>query len=123
MNENLLQETLEFLKEHKLDETEILFCGGGNYKFSWEKFKELANQEYDSDYGCAEVAMDLKIFGKDWWLTRREYDGAESWKLNSMTRSLPYGEKIPERIIGKYWPSLANLHDPECIGHNWGVDE
>jgi len=47
-------------------------------------FKELANCEYDSGYGALEVAKDLLVVGKDWWLERHEYEGLEWWEYKTM---------------------------------------
>ena len=53
----------------------------GEYKSSWEDFKSKADFEYDNGYGWIEIPSDLIIVGKDFWLERREYDGAEWWEF------------------------------------------
>ena len=76
---NLLKETMEFLKENGKEESDVLYCCGDTIEFTWDNFKELADVEYDNDYGGAEVAENLKIVGENFWLERREYDGSEWW--------------------------------------------
>ena len=82
---NLLQETIKKLKEYQKTERDILWVGSEDFGwFTWEDFKELADTEYNSGYGTQEVAIDLLIVGKDFWLERKDYDGAEWWELKTM---------------------------------------
>lgn len=78
---NLLEETLEFLKENSKQESDVLYCCGDSFKFTWDNFKKLADVEYDDGYGGEEVATNLKIVGKDFWLERHDYDGSEWWEF------------------------------------------
>ena len=52
--------------------------------FTWEEFAKLANKKYDNGYGGNEVPLDLIVVGKDWWLERHEYDGAEWWEFKKL---------------------------------------
>ena len=80
---NLLKETLEILADNNKIESDVLFCSYGGY-FSFEKFKELANNIfYDSGYGGAEINR-IVIVGDNWWLERGEYDGSEWWKFKTI---------------------------------------
>ena len=61
---NLLQETLEKLKEYHRTEKDILWVGSKDFGwFTWEDFKELADTEYNSGHGTQEVASDLLVVG------------------------------------------------------------
>ena len=82
---NLLQETIKKLKEYYRTEEDVLWVGSEDFGwFTWEDFKELADTEYNSGHGTQEVASDLLVVGKDFWLERRDYDGAEWWEFKTM---------------------------------------
>lgn len=81
---NLFKETLEILKDNNKTFEDILWIGTRNYYVDKEKFKEIANVEYDDGYGGQEVARNLIIVGDDWYLERNEYDGSEWWELKKM---------------------------------------
>jgi len=63
---NLLKETLETLWQHGKTSKEVEWCGTKNSWCTWDEFAAVADVEYDSGYGIAEVADDLVIVGKDW---------------------------------------------------------
>ena len=88
---NLLKETIEILEENDKTFDDVIGVCGEEFQISIEDFKRLANQEYDDGYGSQEVAEDLVIVGKDFWLERHEYDGSEWWeyKSNFELSSLP----------------------------------
>ena len=67
---NLLTETLEYLKKRNISETEILWIGTTDVKFTWEDFKRVADTLYDFTSKEWEVATDLMIVGDGWWLER-----------------------------------------------------
>jgi len=81
---NLLQETLKVLRECGKTEKDIEWAGRDNFYISFEVFKELANVKYNSGFGGTEVALDLVIVGKDWWLERTDYDGSEWWEFKTL---------------------------------------
>lgn len=93
---NLLQETIDFLKEHGKTENDVLWVGrnddncssdeAANVKNSWEWFKKNADFEYDDDLGINEIPLSLIIVGKDFWLERNEYDGSEWWEFKTMPK-------------------------------------
>jgi len=81
---NLLQETIGILTEHGKVESDIKWVGTRNVWSTWENFKNIADLEYDSGFGSSKVADNLLIVGKNWWLTREEYDGSEWWEFHTM---------------------------------------
>jgi len=79
---NLLKETLEILKEHGKSPNDVLWVGSkdGEYAISWKEFEKIAKKvNYNCDFGSQKIACDLVVVGKNWWLERSEYDGAEGW--------------------------------------------
>ena len=83
---NLFDETCESLYSAGKQTTDVIWVGSRDGKFciTWEQFAAISNTEYDSGFGAPEVAQDLVVVGKDWWLERHEYDGAEEWHFKSM---------------------------------------
>lgn len=56
------------------------FIQGNDFKITKENFEKVAKKtNYDSGYGSVNVATDLVVVGKNWWLERGEYDGSEWW--------------------------------------------
>lgn len=76
---NFQQETLEKLKAHNKDLSDIDWIGNHDCRVDVEEFFKIADFEYDSGYGATYIDPDLLIVGKDWWLERSVYDGAEDW--------------------------------------------
>ena len=97
MRVKLLRETKQALESHGLSPEDVLWVGRPelNLKCDWASFAEQANFFYDNSYGCAEIPMDLVVVGKDWWLERYEYDGAEWWEFKRPPQE-PKGELIDE---------------------------
>ena len=83
---NLLKETEKILKENGKSFDDVKWIGNKDYYIDIDKFIEVADTEYDDDYGGAKVALDLIIVGKDWWLERAEYDGSEWWEFKQMPK-------------------------------------
>jgi hypothetical protein len=121
---NLLEETLKVLHENGKSEEDVMWCGSEEFGwFTWEDFKELANLEYDEGFGAQEVARDLVIVGKDFWLERHEYDGLEWWEFKQLPeRLLTYrkpvaltvkqsNEKLGNNLVG--WETLERLNTKE----------
>ena len=54
------------------------------YKNTWDNFCLNANFFYDNGYGGNEIPMDLIVVGKDFWLERHTYDGAEWWEYKEI---------------------------------------
>ena len=79
---NLLKETEEILKlwGKSLDDITCVF--GDEFQITIDNFIEIAKRtDYDDGYGLEEIATDLIVAGKDFWLERHEYDGSEWWEF------------------------------------------
>ena len=83
---NLLQETIEVLKENSKTFDDVVWIGCKEFRITLAQFKELANKHYVNGYGGIEVAKDLLIVGEDWWLERGEYDGSEWWEFKKILK-------------------------------------
>lgn len=84
---NFLKETLEAIFDSEHNESDVMFVGSddGEYRMTWEKFKQRANFLYDNGYGAQEIACDLIVYFKDGtYLDRYEYDGSESWVYHGL---------------------------------------
>ena len=81
---NLLEETTKAIWDACKTGEDIIHIGvadGSCRSCTWAEFAEMANRDYDSGYGGAEVLMALVIVFKDGsWLERAEYDGSEWWE-------------------------------------------
>ena len=78
---NLLTETENVLKKAGKTWEDVVFISNWGELIGTAEFKQAANREYDNGYGGAEVSENLFIVGRDWWLERAEYDGAEWWEF------------------------------------------
>jgi hypothetical protein len=103
---NLLQETTDMLTAHDKTWDDVLWVGGTDFTISIEDFKRLADREYDDDYGSTEVAIDLQVVGKDWWLERWDYDGSEGWVYKTYPAK-PLEQKSVQRVINSERGSLS----------------
>ena len=83
---NLLGEIKAILKINNKNIEDIEWIGTSKNYVNIEKFLDLANTEYDDGYGAPEVAQNLLIVGKDWWLERNEYDGSEWFEFKEMIK-------------------------------------
>lgn len=94
---NLLNETINILERNGKTLDDIKWIGtkedaewgyyaSDTYEIPISKFLELADEEYDDDFGGVEVNLFLVIVGDDWWLERSEYDGAEKWNFKTMPK-------------------------------------
>lgn len=91
---NLVKETIECLHRNGKSESDVLWVGRNYhdyaknedicYKNTWENFCTKANFMYDDGYGCAHIPKDLIVVGKDFWLERHDYDGAEWWEFKTL---------------------------------------
>ena len=80
---NLLEETISVLARNGKEPKDVIWVGSEDGWFTWEDFCQVADTEYDSGFGGAEVARDLVIVGQDFWLERGEYDGSEWWECKT----------------------------------------
>lgn len=83
---NLLEETEEFLERYgkNWDDVRHITTRDGDEVMSADKFRRLANREYDAGFGGTEVREDLVIVGDGWWIERHEYDGSEWWEYKTL---------------------------------------
>ena len=109
---NLLKETIEKLKEHNLTPKDVRWVGSKSVKTSWDNFAQVSDVQYDHGYGAPEVATNLVIVGKDWWLERHEYDGAEGWEFKALPEE-PVKQGYIGRLVGGTWDTLEELNPPE----------
>lgn len=78
---NLLTETENVLKQNGKTWADVKYICQGDSQIPIEVYKQAADRQYDNGYGGAEVADNLYIVGKGWWMERAEYDGAEWWEF------------------------------------------
>lgn len=110
---NLLQETLDILKENNKFPADVLFCNMGKYNgwfdedpervieefysFSFEEFAKLADFHYNNDSGRAKVNLSLQLIGRDFWLERySSYNGHEGWRFQTIPSKFP--EEKPDTL-------------------------
>ena len=80
---NLLHETEEILRAAGKTLDDLIVAVGNDFQFPISDFIKLADTEYDDGYGAPEVATDLILLGRGFWLERAEYDGSEWWEFMS----------------------------------------
>jgi hypothetical protein len=93
----------------------VLYVGtiDGKWQIEWDTFAAIADVEYDSGFGSAKVAGELAVVLRDGrYLTRREYDGSESWERNPVpaprnTDARPFARVVDDSAN---WPSLEELN-------------
>lgn len=78
---NLLQETIRALRAADKTIDNVLWIGNSQNSWSWEDFSKIADFEYDNGFGYIYIPEDLVVVGKDWWLERYNYEGAEHWEF------------------------------------------
>ena len=106
---NLLDETIAVLEKNGKTISDIVAIQGNDFAISINNFIEIAScTNYDSGYGSQEIACDLKIIGNNWWLERREYDGAEWWEFCQFP-SLKIDIKEIHTLSGDGWSSLERM--------------
>lgn len=110
---NLLKETKAVLHSKGKKASDVLWCGSEKFGwFSWRVFRKVADVEYDSGYGAAEVAVDLLVVGTDFWLERGEYDGSEWWEFKEIP-TRPQKKRTPQQVSGGLWCSLCESNKSE----------
>ena len=113
---NLLKETLAEIESLGKTPKDIVFIGNvdsrnafsveEHYYCSWDEFVVLADREYDSGYGSAQVPLDLKIvFDDNTWFERYAYDGRECWVYQELC-------SVPTEV--KQIKNLFSLDGFEC---------
>lgn len=109
---NLLKETIQVLTNHNKTPADIDFITATieeffndtktSYTSTWEEFAALADEEYDSGCGGVNVLPDLLIVGKDFWLERHSYDGAEWWEFKQLPIKPEESFQITRKVIWDY---------------------
>ena len=108
----LLTETKEFLRQHDKTIDDIIAIGGNDFRIPIEDFLKLADKGYDSGFGAQEVAADLILLGKDFWLERHEYDGSEWWEYKELPGrilNLPVNKNV--RSLFGSWDTLQEIEE------------
>ena len=98
---NLLEETIERLKENNKTTKDVEFVSADGTSFTWADFIIVADKEYDDGFGSPEVNLGLVVVGKDFWLERHEYDGSEHWEYKELPTKLKPINKV--RIYKTVW--------------------
>lgn len=112
---NLYSEIVKKLKTFGKTVDDIEFVCGESFCVDVKEFLEIAKKtNYDAGYGAQEVAHDLLIVGKDWWLERHEYDGSEWFEYKTMPKK-PEKEKHIKRLAFGLWDSLEKMNDDEYV--------
>ncbi|MBL4707087.1 MAG: hypothetical protein JKY48_01415 [Flavobacteriales bacterium] len=110
---NLLKETEDRFKFFGVTEKDIKFIGSysGEYSCTWDRFKEMANVEYDNSFGEPYVADDLVIvFLSGKWMERHEYDGREEWVMRVPPVKKENG-KVLFKVVGEGgWNAIEGLN-------------
>jgi hypothetical protein len=121
---NLLEETIAILWGEGKTPSDVEWVGSenGQYAISWDEFKEISNVQYDAGFGGQEIISDLVVVGKDFWLSRGEYDGSEWWDYNTMpmlsNEAKPFSTvKDP---FGASWVTIEEVHQP---GGKYGPED
>lgn len=118
-NTNLLTETREAIAEEGHSPSDIAFIGSpsSGHACSWAEFEALADIEYQAGFGGAEVATDLVIVFTDGeYLSREESVGSEWWRINR-TPTIPTQTQPVHRLVGRCWPTLADLQNDDDKYH------
>ena len=82
---NLLEETLEELKENGKSIYDVLWVGDDDFKTTWENFAKIA-KEYCYNPGFSYVYNRLKIVGNDWWLERNIHNEVRWWEFKTIPK-------------------------------------
>ena len=109
---NLLKETEEILANAGKNFDDLIFAAGNTFRFPISVFRELADVNYNSGFGSPEVATDLILVGKDFWLERREYDGSEWWEYKEFPKCDDLPIVYPKALIvnGIGWETLEEIN-------------
>lgn len=117
---NLKKEVLCMLEQNGKTVDDIVWIGCENFRIDIKTFWNLADAEYDDGYGAPEVATDLLIVGKDFWLERADYDGNEWFEFKALPEMPGRIEPITALMVEQYnrqygnnetgWKTLSELN-------------
>ena len=102
---NLKDETLAILKDYGKTKEDVLWVGCNKFKLPIDLFWKLADKNYHAGFGGQEVAIDLLVVGRDWWLERHEYDGSEWWEFKTIPVE-PKKTKQVNTLMPGLWDTL-----------------
>ena len=113
---NLLQETREAIASSGHTEADTVFIGSEQtgHQCTWDEFVKIADVEYNSGHGAAEVAQDLVVvFADGQKLWRGEYDGSEWWEhsrpFERPAVALPINRLVvPADMVG--WKDVGEIN-------------
>lgn len=103
---NLKQETINVLEQHGLSVDDIEWIGTREYTIPFDRELSVLDVEYYDGFGGQEIAWDLVVVGKDFWLERDEYDGSEWWEFKTMPTK-PNELRNYTKVNGGIWNSLS----------------
>lgn len=112
MMRNLLKETEKALKENGKSLSDIEWVGCSLFQIDIGQFLDLADADYDPGYGAPEVATDLLVVGKDFWLERNEYDGSEWWEFKAYPAK-PDDVRSVHTLMCGMWDTLYELNEED----------
>lgn len=103
---NLLEETLQYIKENcgKKTTNDVVWVGSvdGNYAITWNEFEKIASVTQYGQTGIPpEIATDIVVvFNDESWLARNVISeiGIEEWQLNSIPEKQPHAKPF-SRIL------------------------
>ena len=119
---NFLAETINAIVEaHQYTQTVLsVRSRDGEYATSWEEFAKIADTNYDNGFGSAQIPSDLIVeFMDGTYLYRDEYDGSEAWQYSAPLPPLARNPKPITKVVGRYWPDVQGLHNP----NEWDEDD
>lgn len=108
---NLLNETHDSLLRGGKTPADVKWVGNSEFYFTWNEFASIADFEYDDGYGGQNIAHDLLVVGKDFWLERHEYDGSEWWEYKELPKK-PEKHSLPNVLDTGSWAVLEPKDEP-----------
>lgn len=108
---NLYEELIDKLEHQNKTIEDIEFVCGRDFYVDVNEFLEIAKKtNYDNGFGATEIAKDLLIVGKDWWLERQDYDGSEWFEYKTMPIKPNVKLKIL-RVGCGMWSTLKEINE------------
>ena len=114
---NLLEETKDDIRRSGHTPKDIVFIGSEEtgHRCTWDQYQALANIDYSSGFGAAEIAQDLKIvFSDGSSMKRGEYDGSEWWEYARPFTEPKIGLTISRLMVDRVeevgWRSLGDMN-------------
>ena len=108
---HLGEETRIMLYNYGYDISDIDWIGCEDFQIKIDDFFKYADTfNYNSGFGHAYVALDLKIvMNDDTWFERHEYDGSEYWVHKGAPRKPTVFKEFKGFNRSCYWPTLAEF--------------